>query len=309
MKEKLIQEYYRLINSYRHTKSKAIKDDIIGALEGVYDTCIQYGIEVPEISNYIIGYEGSKSIWFYNNKSSANFIKKLNSEILKNIKPNYLISEKICTKVDREKYNKIIVDYLINNRKELYDLYIKMEKENRIFEIETGVDATDTEFFTIPYLHENSNIVVIDSYSTLLCYFGIVHELSHVHYTEKYKFYGKPAKFDVFNNLIEVYPIYSELLLGEYLKNIKVTDKNYAYLAAKNDLIYPNNKLLEDYDPHFMGGVLALSFFDMYLLDKEKAIYNFEQFLKNNEANDFKTNINSYGLNEEKILSLKAIER
>lgn len=310
MKEKLKTEFYRLINQYRHTKSNVLKDNIIGTLEGIYDTCKTYGIDVPEISELIIGYNGPKSIWFDFNQESFNFIKEISEKINnKLIKPNFLALNKINEKVDGEKYGKIIAGYLKEYKRDLYDLYIKMEKENRFFEIETGLDNNDSDYFTIPYLHENSNIVVIDSFTNLSNYFGIVHELAHVNYYEKYKFFGKPAKFDVYNNLVEVYPIYTELLLGEYLKTIKLTNKNYAYQLTKNQLMYPSDELLNDYDPHFMGNILALSFYDMYLEDKEKTEYNFEQFLRNYEGNDFETNLNSYGLNKEKILSLKAIER
>lgn len=310
MKEKLKQEYHRLIKLYRRTRSKVVKEDIVGALEGVYDTCVEYGVSVPKISNYIIGYTGSKSIWYESNKESLNFVKTLGNKIFeKYLKPNYEALNILNQKVNGNKYGKIVVDYLKNQKKELYDLYIKMEKEKRFFEINTGQDSTDCDFFVISYLHEDKNIAVIDCYTTLSCYLGIIHELSHVDYIERHKFFGKPAEFDIFNNLSEVYPIYSELLLGEYLKNIKATKKNYAYELYKNQLIYPDNDVIQDYDHHFMGDVLALNFFDMYLKDKEKTEYNFEQFLRNYEANDFKTNINSYGLSEEKILSLKAIER
>lgn len=310
MEEKLKEEYYRLINQYRHTKSKVIKKNIVSSLEGIYDTCIEYGISIPKISNYIIGYNCDKTFWFECDDDSALFVNELCNKVLEKLQnQEYEVFNKINAKVNKEKYSNIIIEYLIDNKKELYDLYIKMEKENRFFYIETGYDNSDSDFFVIPYLHENKNLAVIDSYSTLSCYFGVIHELSHVHYNENYKYYGKIAKYDVFNNLTEVYPIYSELLFGEYLKKIKETDKNYAYLLAKNQLIYPDNNILEDYDIHFMGNVLALNFFDMYLEDKEKAEYNFEKFLKNNEGNDFNTNINSYGLSKEKILSLKAIER
>ena len=309
MEEKLKQEYYRLINQYRRTRSNVIKDEIIGSLEGIYDTCKNYGIYVPEISSFIIGYKGPTSIWFEYNSDSFKFISNLNDAISKKLMKQNYEAYKINKKVNGEKYGLIVSKYLKQYKRELYDLYFKMEKENRFFEIIKGYDNTDSDFFTIPYFHENSNIVVIDSYTTLSNYFGMVHELAHVHYNESYRYYGKIAPFDIYNNLIEVYPIYSELLLGEYLKTIKLTDKNYAYGLAKNQLIYPNNSLLEDYDPHFMGNVLALNFYDMYLEDKEKAEYNFEQFLRNYEGNDLETNINSYGLNKEKILSLKAIER
>ena len=310
MEKKLISEFYRLINLYRHTKSSVIKKEIYTTLTGIYYVCQEYGIKLPDISNYILGKGIISDEYFEMDNTSLEFINKLFDIIdQKLILPNYEAYNKMNIKVNKDKYDKIIIEYLKNNKKELYNLYIQMIRENRTFEIKTGFDTSDTNFLTIPYSHERASIIIIDSYPTLSCYYGIIHELAHTHYEEKYKYYGKQAKYDLANDLVEVYPIYSELLLGEYLKQIKITDKNYIFEFTKNQLSVFSKVKLDNYDIHFMGNVLALSFFDMYMEDKEKTEYNFEQFLRNYEGNDFKTNINSFGLSEEKILSLKVLER
>ena len=313
MEEKLIHEYYRLINIYRHTKSKVTKESIKQTLRGIYYICGEYGIKIPKVSNYIIGYDESTDQLYDFDTDSLDYIKKLADKIVIKLGvadyETYKIYDVINAKVNKDKYDKIIIDYLKQYRPNLYDLYMKMLKENRIFEIETGYDSADCNFFTIPFSHDNSSIAVVDCYATLSYYFGIVHELSHVDCDENNKYYGKLAQADLANNLDEVYPIYNEIILGEYFKTNKLTDKNYAFELAKNQLIYNDNSLLDDFDIHFMGNVLAISFYEMYLENKEKAEYNIKEFLKKYKGNDFKTNLNSFGLNEHKILSLKAIER
>jgi len=311
MEKKLVNEYNRLINLYKYTSSKPLKDKILHTLQGIYEMCDEYGINVPSLSYYIIDYkkiDKSNEIPFSSSESDI-FVDKLRKRVLQKInKKNKLILRKMVEKVNRDTYSKITIEYLKENRKELYDLYINMRKENRIFGIEAGIDYADCDFTTIPYRHEDKNIIIIDSYPTLLCYLAIPHELSHVLYAEKYKFYGKPAKYDAFNDLKEVYPIYEELKMGEYLKKIDLIDKNYAIESSKNEIRQASKKIFVYKDPHFLGRILALNFFDMYKEDKEIADYNMEQFLRNYEGNDLKTNINSFGLSEEKILSLKAIE-
>lgn len=231
MEKKLINEYNRLINSYKYTSSKPLKNEILYTLQGIYEMCDEYGIDVPSLSYYIIGYEKKSKIKVipFSSPESDIFVDKLRKRVLQRInKNNKKVFEKLISKVNRDKYNKIVAEYLKQNRKELYDLYIKMRYENRVFEIEEGIDFADCDFTTILYSHEPKNIAIIDSYPTLLCYLGVIHELSHVYYAEKYKFYGKPVKYDAFNDLSEVYPIYEELKIGEHFKKINLTDKNYA---------------------------------------------------------------------------------
>ena len=311
MEKKLVNEYNRLINLYKYTSSKPLKNKILSTLQGIYEICDEYGINVPSLSYYIIGYKKISKINEipYSTTESDMFVDKLRKRVLQKInKKNKQVLLKMIEKVNRDKYSRITAEYLKENRKELYDLYIKMRKENRIFGIEEGIDYADCDFTTIPYLHEDKNIIIIDSYPTLLCYLAIPHELSHVLYVEKYKFSGKPAEYDAFNDLSEVYPIYEELKMGEYLKKIAIIDKNYAVESSKNEIVQASKKIFIYKDPHFLGRILALNFFDMYKEDEEKAEYNMEKFLRNYEGNDLKTNINSFGLSEEKILSLKAIE-
>ncbi len=309
MEEKLKNEYFKLLNLYKYTSSKPIREQIYSSLLGIRDTCEEYGINIPKISDILL-VDDQISEFAEMDETSYDFIKNLSDEINKKILfQDYNVYNRVNSKLNRKKYDLITSYYLYYNKKVLYDLYFKMMDENRFFEINTGFDENDFNFFTIPYSHKDGDIIVIDGYTSLSFYTALIHELAHVDFDENYKFYGKYSHDDVANNLIEVYPIYNELLYGEYLRECKYFDKNYAYLLSKNQLVYNDESVLDNYDIHFMGNVLALNFFDMYLKDKEKANYNINEFLKNYRGNDFKTNINSYGLNEEKILSLKAIER
>ena len=311
MEEQLLEEYLKLINIYKTNSSKAIRYDALYSLHAFEEVFNMYGIEYKKPSSYVsVPDHDIFEKYTYGDFESRMYVNELIRRVNSKIPYlDYRIFNKIYEKVNKKQYDKILSEYLSSKNQDLYNLYLKLQKEKRFFSINKVLDQYDSNYLTIPVSFNNSSIIILDGSVNLSHYFATVHELSHIHYNEHYKYYGQKPLYDMFNDMSEVYPTLSELIFGDYLKKSKITDINYCFELTKNLLIDYDEIQEAEYDIHFMGSIIALYFFEMYKDSPEQFKVNFEEFLRNNEGNDFKTNINSFGLNEKKILTLKVLDR
>ena len=127
--------------------------------------------------------------------------------------------------------------------------------------------------------------------------------------TEEYNYFS--------NNFLEVYSIFSELLLYDYLKEI-----NYQNYDLQNYYKYFVSCLcrnLQDYkDSNYKnansqrysyGYILAYHFYDQYKKDKNKTKENILYFMLESKSHNIDYMLNNYGLSKEKMFNPQRIEQ
>lgn len=231
------------------------------------------------------------------------------------------------TEITDQQMLEMTFDFFDNFKPVISNQLLNMLNENRVIigtdmDIEHNGAMCCSTFIFSPY-------IIISPLSNIFDVVTLIHEMGHVyHYQKLQRIKYKRMYNTIYNNQLEVYSHYLELLSYDYLSSsFNSTDvlklkrgmiKNLIqfYMLLEINLMefdkvhyIDNYSEYSEYYKYARGILLAFEFYDMYLSDKEKAEYNMEQFLDESGKYDFLTMINKYGLNREHLESGKSIKK
>ena len=254
------------------------------------------------------------------------FVGKL-ADIL--IESNYFHGnfKNMIQKITENEMYEMTFDFLNNYNPSLSNQLSSMLKEERI--IIKKSDGRIENGCTVCSITKFSPYIIIYSLHNIVDTVTLIHEMGHVYHFQKIEQLRNKQYFNiVYNNQLEVYSHYLELLSYDYFSGkinkidilnlkrtlIKTLIEFYAYLEiGLTQLNIKNYK--ENYEDYFKdynygrGILIALEFYDMYQNDKEKADYNIEKYISETGKYDFLTTIDKYGLNREHIESCEAVKK
>ena len=202
--------------------------------------------------------------------------------------------------------------------KDIYELYNKLNDEGRYFlaklEGARGITLCGNKVAK-PYV-----LLSVDTCANQFIeqIFVLVHETIHAYIASIQGNLKKAESFRLYaNNLEEVYSLFSELAVAEYLEGIGFNKRDVkAYrLAHLSDLIgYLKDFKKSHYldvieDAYSYGHVLAYHFYDQYLKNKDLAKKNVTNFMIDSAYYNKRYMLNNYGLDERDILSPEIIEK
>ena len=217
--------------------------------------------------------------------------------------------------LDMEEVKSLVADFFKQYDEDIYNKYLKMLSSPRIIKKEINDNAVG--FCNNPN-HVVDSYIIMSPFENIVDVQTLAHEFIHVYFNNDLKYYSlKDYKNYFVNNNYEVYSIFIELLVLDYLREIRMPKNdidnalkihNYeliGVLKEYNDITVENFSI-NDYrkaELYSYGYVLAYHFYDQYLKDKEKAKYNIKEFMKNLTKHDKVYLLNHYGLNQNDVIN------
>lgn len=317
------KDIYKLINELKKMSSTNRAARLIGTLDVIEEIINDNNLNVsfPKEYTYELNkfkmnqYDREMNNFYYylNIAPMENYNKKL-CKISEYFKKKYkLINQYVLFhKIDIKDTIKITEDFLKQYDEEIYDLFEKMLKNNRIF---LGNSSSNGVTITGNYLMDP--YIIIAPGNTIDDSITLIHEIFHAHISKKIETMNDSEDtLNMVNNYFEVYSIFSELLSCDYLEKIKYTSdtKMYSGLILKSlcdslDNFKKNEYNDIDSERYSYGYVLAYHFYNQYKKDPEQAKKNIMSFMMDSKDHFKMELLNSNGLNSKEILNPQKIEK
>lgn len=334
------KDIYDLIQKIKKCRSKSRYYELIGELSSLYVMCDYLGIDnMPNINNYSFKYPNfdiasipisylvedyikNKDYYFELSKMGTKLINKYNMP--RGYRYEYLLKNYISDKDALEMSLNFLKEFNI----EIYNSLINVITNNRAL-ISPNISGVDNYGVSHLLSEVKAPYLMIESQNNLTLPFTIVHEAGHIyHHTKYHKNSSKIINSILYSsNLMEFYPNFLELIFTKYLQDKKLFsndvilmqksfDLGVAEILEKlNNLLYLDEKVFNDLNyyenliTNTFSKVVAYHFFDFYLKDPEKALYNSNQFLTYLGTCTNLEMLDKFGLNKEEILNSKVLEK
>lgn len=336
------KDAYDLIQKIKGCHSKSRYYQLMNDLFSLYEMCDYLCIDnIPNIDDYSFKYQDVNITNIGVSDLVANYIKnrdyyfelsKMGTKLINkyNMPRGYRYEYLLKNYLNNTDSLNLSLDFLKQFNIKIYDELLKVIVNNRAL-ITTNIDNVDNYGTTYLLNEVKAPYLIIESQNNLTLPFTIVHEAGHIFHHSKYnKNSYKIIKANLYSsNLMEFYPNFLELVFADYLKdkNIflddlilikKSFDLDVAELLEKlNNLLFIYlDKNCFDYIGYYaklientLSKVVAYHFYDMYLEDSDKTLYNIDQFLTYLGCYDNVDILDKFGLNKDEILNSKVLEK
>jgi len=329
----LIEQMVRsdILNIVRRMKrchSKSMYDKLISDLEKLYELANIIQLDnILNVDNY--SYKTFSKDYTEIERNQKNFYTSnydFNDELTDNyiyILNNYPNQQfKYClTEMSIEESQELVAEFLNKFDKKIFESFKKCVKNNKFIYLSSKEYDFVNDGLTF-YGNYFTPYVLVEDYGSIFTAVNSIHEVGHI-----YDFNNSNECRR--NYLCEIYSHFLELVFGDYLVENKIDFQNvkyeYLYKLEKNikDLsnllkedIITNLDFRQKYNQIYSileytyGMVLALEFYNIYLQDKELAMYQINDLSKN--KNDFSNPfdiIEKYNFNKEEIIEGKVLEK
>ena len=324
----LQREIYILTNELKKTTNKYQQLKLATYIESIKNIINVENLDVKfpkemeyEITKYYNHDIFCKIIdeYYYNVEKNYSYNKRF-VKMLNHFNKRYIISDNSIVFNNYLEFKDVLFlvsDFLKYYDKKIYNHFVKLFNEDRIMAVSICEDA---EGFCIPQNFLIDSYISYNQKNYILDVSTLCHEIIHSYVKEHVRYNNyKNFKYEFINNMDEVYSLFIELALFDYLEKIKF-DANDIYLARKaNDIEVISElelfkKSLNNFstisageykmnEANSYGHVLAYHFYDNYLNDKERAKSNIFDFMIDCESKNRDYLFNNYGLNQEYILN------
>ena len=246
--------------------------------------------------------------------------------ILEEIYGFKVIEPKFKEKISIDDSIIIASKFLKKYDKDIYDYFENFIINGKFFIVDNIFEGYGYSTFSDELLEP---YIILSRKENIFYITTLIHEIIHVYLSEKEKYMTMDeSKRQYVNGICEVYPVFIEFLVLDYLykNNLFLKDINsykkdiysglMEYLKALYVMIDPYDldfnsyeevKFFNESKEYSYGYLFAYHFYDQYKKNKTMAKDNITNFMLDSKNKEFRQLINNYGLNEDKLSDYKVL--